>query len=171
MAQYKELPNPPGQVAKGTAHQPSFLWYFSPSRQVVRHPRPLLMERAGFEYTYCWDHAPPGKDQGVYHESGINDVLNNFCGSDAPWEATDYERALKMSVYGAIFAKTGNPNLAESSLGMNLTKWPPTPLDQTLILHVDDGFGAIKLSSPEQVAAIVGCFSFRTSFEQMHSLA
>lgn len=65
-------------------------------------------------YTYIWDHAPPGQDQGAYHELEINYVLNNLYGTDLPWTAEDYAIAQKMNSYRANFAKTGNPNLGGS---------------------------------------------------------
>ena len=40
--------------------------------------------------SYYWDHAPPGRNQGAYHESEINYVLNNLYATDLPWTSEDY---------------------------------------------------------------------------------
>ncbi|CAG8902698.1 unnamed protein product [Penicillium egyptiacum] len=74
-------------------------------------------------FTYLWDHAPPGKDQGAYHESEINDVLNNLYGPDSPWTGEDYRIAATMNTYWINtywinFIKSGNPN------GAALVHWP-----------------------------------------------
>lgn len=115
-------------------------------------------------YTYYWDHAPPGQNQGAYHESEINYVLNNLYGTDLPWEAEDFEIALKMNAYWANFAKTGNPNLGGSYAGGNLTTFPQFAPEKNVTMHVGEGFGAVDIASKEQVAAIVEYFALQTPF-------
>ncbi|KAJ5724726.1 alpha/beta-hydrolase [Penicillium malachiteum] len=83
-------------------------------------------------YTYFWDHAPPGQDQGAYHESEISYVLNNLYGTDKPWTAKDYEIAAKMNGYWSNFIKNGNPN------GDGLVHWSPNT-DDALVQHVGNG--------------------------------
>ncbi|GKZ94210.1 hypothetical protein CBS63078_7876 [Aspergillus niger] len=95
-------------------------------------------------YTYFWDHAPPGQDQGAYHESEINYVLNNLYGTDLPWTAADYSIARKMNGYWANFIKTGNPN------GGSLTQWPATG-ENAKVQHVGDGWGEIPTASDAKV--------------------
>ncbi|KAJ5544341.1 alpha/beta-hydrolase [Penicillium frequentans] len=83
-------------------------------------------------YNYFWDHAPPGQDQGAYHESEINYVLNNLYATDKPWTAEDYAIAKNMNAYWANFIKTGNPN------GKGLVSWPAVNSSE-LVQHVGDG--------------------------------
>ncbi|CZR53564.1 probable para-nitrobenzyl esterase [Phialocephala subalpina] len=96
-------------------------------------------------YTYFWDHAPPGQDQGAHHESEINYVLNNLYDTDLPWEQEDYVIAAKMNAYWVNFIKTGNPN------GGDLTQWNATNTS-ALVQHVGDGWGAIPAAPAEKVA-------------------
>ncbi|KAE8329708.1 alpha/beta-hydrolase [Aspergillus sergii] len=103
-------------------------------------------------YTYFWDHAPPGQDQGAYHESEINYVLNNLYATDKPWTEKDYEIAAKMNGYWANFIKTGNPN------GDGLVHWPATADDQ-LVQHVGDGWGSIPVASKAKVELIRSWFA------------
>ncbi|GAQ40589.1 hypothetical protein AtubIFM55763_007415 [Aspergillus tubingensis] len=95
-------------------------------------------------YTYFWDHAPPGQDQGAYHESEINYVLNNLYGTDKPWTSTDYVIARKMNTYWANFIKSGNPN------GNSLVNWPATTSNAT-VQWVGNGWGQIPVTSEEKV--------------------
>ncbi|KAJ5649647.1 alpha/beta-hydrolase [Penicillium longicatenatum] len=95
-------------------------------------------------FTYFWDHAPPGQDQGAYHESEINYVLNNLYGTDKPWTAKDYEIAAKMNGYWSNFIKTGNPN------GKGLAHWSVTA-DDELVHHVGNGWGPIPVASKAKV--------------------
>ncbi|PWY75063.1 alpha/beta-hydrolase [Aspergillus heteromorphus CBS 117.55] len=95
-------------------------------------------------YTYIWDHAPPGQDQGAYHESEINYVLNNLYGTDMPWTALDYAIARKMNTYWANFIKTGNPNTE------SLAAWPAADTNGT-VQHVGNGWGQIPLTSEAKI--------------------
>ncbi|KAB8201181.1 alpha/beta-hydrolase [Aspergillus parasiticus] len=103
-------------------------------------------------YTYFWDHAPPGQDQGAYHESEINYVLNNLYATDKPWTEKDFEIAAKMNGYWSNFIKTGNPN------GDGLVHWPATADDQ-LVQHVGDGWGSIPVASKAKVELIRSWFA------------
>lgn len=112
-------------------------------------------------YTYFWDHAPPGQDQGAYHESEINYVLNNLYGTDKPWTAEDFAIAQKMNSYWANFAKTGNPNTGGSypaSLG-NLTYFPKSSSNKSVTMQVGDGFGELPVATAAQVALISEYFN------------
>jgi len=115
-------------------------------------------------WTYYWDHAPPGQDQGAYHESEINYVLNNLYGTDLPWEAEDYEIALKMNGYWANFAKNGDPNVGSSFAGGNLTAWNNSTPKKNVTMHVGDGWGDVPVGSLEQVAVILEYFSEQIPF-------
>lgn len=103
-------------------------------------------------YTYFWDHAPPGQDQGAYHESEINYVLNNLYGTDKPWTSTDYAIARKMNAYWANFIKTGNPN------GDNLTPWPATTSNPA-VQWVGNGWGQVPVASQENIRLFKEWFS------------
>jgi carboxylesterase 2 len=103
-------------------------------------------------YTYFWDHAPPGQDQGAYHESEINYVLNNLYATDKPWEAIDYEIAAKMNGYWSNFIKNGNPN------GDGLVHWPANA-DNELVQHVGNGWGSIRVASKAKVKLFKSWFA------------
>lgn len=97
-------------------------------------------------YNYFWDHAPPssGGQEGAYHESEINYVLNNLYDTDLAWTATDYKIAQTMNSYWANFIKTGNPN------GAGLAKWSKAGSDQ-LVQRVGNAFEAIPVADPAKV--------------------
>jgi carboxylesterase 2 len=95
-------------------------------------------------YNYFWDHAPPGVDQGAYHESEINYVLNNLYDTDLPWQWEDYVIAAKMNAYWVNFIKTGDPN------GGNLTAWPAAG-GEPLVQHVGDGWGQIPVADKAKI--------------------
>ncbi|OJZ79607.1 hypothetical protein ASPFODRAFT_557679 [Aspergillus luchuensis CBS 106.47] len=98
-------------------------------------------------WTYLWDHAPPGQDQGAYHESEINYVLNNLYGTDKSWKSADYQIAATMNAYWVNFIKTGNPN------GDGLVQWPVT--DETEITQqLGYGWGSMPIGSKAQVKLI-----------------
>ncbi|CAG7930601.1 unnamed protein product [Penicillium olsonii] len=103
-------------------------------------------------YNYIWDHAPPGQDQGAYHESEINYVLNNLYATDMPWAAEDYVIANKMNGYWSNFIKTGNPN------GHGLTAWSAAN-SSALVQHVGDGWGQIPAASSRKVSLFKSWFS------------
>lgn len=98
-------------------------------------------------YTYYWDHAPPGQDQGAHHESEINYVFNNLYGTDLPWEYEDYVIAEKMSSYWANFAKTSDPNQGDSFILTNetLVTFAPQNGNETVTFHVGDGWGPLDI--------------------------
>ncbi|KAJ5703264.1 carboxylesterase [Penicillium malachiteum] len=98
-------------------------------------------------WNYFWDHAPPGQDQGAYHESEINYVLNNLYATDKPWKAEDYVIAKKMNDYWANFIKTGNPNGADTTV-----EWPAVSTTKRTVQHVGDGWGPIPIAWSKKVA-------------------
>lgn len=108
-------------------------------------------------WNYFWDHAPPGQNQGAYHESEINYVLNNLYGTDSPWTTTDYEIAAEMNGYWVNFIKTGNPN------GGNLTYWAPVDT-KPVVQEVGDGWAIIPVASDEKFALINEWFSTLDTF-------
>lgn len=109
-------------------------------------------------YNYFWDHAPPGQNQGAYHESEINYVLNNLYDTDLPWEAIDYEIAHKMNSYWVNFIKTGNPNGKDLANGQELAHWEKAGNNAT-VQQVGNGFGPIPVADPAKVKLFEDWFS------------
>jgi carboxylesterase 2 len=112
-------------------------------------------------YVYFWDHAPPGQDQGAYHESEINYVLNNLYDTDKPWEPEDFAIAEKMSSYWANFAKTGNPNTGGSypaALG-SLTYFPKSSPSKNVSMQVGDRWGDLPVATAAQIELIEEYFN------------
>ncbi|KAK5081128.1 hypothetical protein LTR70_009144 [Exophiala xenobiotica] len=105
------------------------LWYTSSSKPV---------------YTYLWDHAPPGQNQGAYHESEINYVLNNLYDTDKPWAADDFAIAAKMNAYWVNFISSGNPN------GGNLTEWRRSSTEE-VTQQVGNGWSPVPVASEAQI--------------------
>ncbi|KAH8752254.1 Alpha/Beta hydrolase protein [Diaporthe sp. PMI_573] len=103
-------------------------------------------------YSYFWDHAPPGQNQGAYHESEINYVLNNLYATDKPWTAEDYSIAETMNAYWVSFIKTGNPNTG------NLTYWSPTSNASQTVQHVGDGWGQMPVSPRNASVGLFGAW-------------
>ncbi|KAF7896496.1 hypothetical protein EAF00_006510 [Botryotinia globosa] len=100
--------------------------------------------------------------QGAYHDFEINYVLNNLYGTDKPWEAVDFEIALKMNGYWANFAKTLNPNNGGSYKGNGtLPQWSANSEIDMVTMEVSDGFGEVLIGSADQVAAITKYFSYQ----------
>lgn len=116
-----------------------------------------ITARTSNVYNYFWDHAPPGENQGAYHESEINYVLNNLYGTDLPWTDEDYAIAAKMNGYWSNFIKSGNPN------GGDLTEWPATTSAET-IQHVGDGWGVIPVAWDLKVALFKSWFAAQPKF-------
>ncbi|RYP01751.1 hypothetical protein DL764_006095 [Monosporascus ibericus] len=116
-------------------------------------------------YTYFWDHAPPGQDQGAYHESEINYVLNNLYGTDDPWEETDYLIAQKMSGYWANFVKSHNPNTGGNYDGPGqLAQWSPSTPHSPVTMHVGDGWGNMPVATEAQIQLIQEFFSKQRAY-------
>lgn len=96
-------------------------------------------------WTYIWDHAPPSQNQGAYHESEINYVLNNlYDTTDKAWTAEDFAIARTMNQYWVNFIKYGNPN------GQGLVEWPVTGSEAT-VQRLGNAFEQVKVASEEKV--------------------
>lgn len=116
-------------------------------------------------YTYLWDHAPPGQDQGAYHMSEINYVLNNLYLTDSPWEAEDYAIASKMNGYWANFVKTGDPNKGDSYRGSEtLANWQVATADRNVTQNVGDSWGEVPIASAAQIQLIEDFFATQSPF-------
>ncbi|PQE03102.1 Carboxylesterase type B protein [Rutstroemia sp. NJR-2017a BVV2] len=117
-------------------------------------------------YTYYWTHAPPGQDQGAYHQSDIFYVLNSLHASadTYPWMEYDYYVGEVMSSYWANFCKTGNPNLGGSGKYKNLTYWTPNDGVSPTVFQVGDAWGNYTIAHPAQVSLISAYFAQQTPF-------
>ncbi|KAH8548805.1 Alpha/Beta hydrolase protein [Umbelopsis sp. PMI_123] len=96
-------------------------------------------------------------DQGAYHESEINYVLNNLYATDLAWTTDDYAIAAKMNAYWAHFIKTGNPN------GDGLTEWYSANLTET-VQHVGNGWGAVPIAPSSAVKLFKSWFATLPKF-------
>lgn len=122
-------------------------------------------------YTYYWDHAPPGQNQGAHHMSEINYVFNNLYKTSLPWQAVDAAIAQRMSAYWANFARTGSPMgnpigglLANGGIDKGLPLWKPTLANETVVMHVGDGWGDLSIAGPAQRQLIADYFAEQTPF-------
>jgi carboxylesterase 2 len=117
-------------------------------------------------YTYYWTHAPPGQDQGAYHQSEIFYALNSlYASADIyPWTEYDYYVGEVMSSYLANFCKTGNPNLGGSGKYQNLTHWTPNDGVSPTVFQVGDAWGNYTIAHPAQVSLISAYFAQQTPF-------
>ncbi|RAH47707.1 carboxylesterase/lipase family protein [Aspergillus brunneoviolaceus CBS 621.78] len=112
-------------------------------------------------YTYYWTHAPPGQDQGAFHQSEIMYALNAlYANTDRyPFNATDYAIQEKMSAYWANFAKTLDPNLGGSYTAGSLPYWSPNSANGTqVVMELGDAFEDVPIAHPAQVSLLMEWF-------------
>ncbi|PYH94323.1 carboxylesterase [Aspergillus ellipticus CBS 707.79] len=113
-------------------------------------------------YTYYWTHAPPGQDQGAFHQSEIMYALNAlYANADTyPFTDLDYEIGEKMSAYWANFAKTLNPNSGDSYTGSgSLPQWTPnSPNGTQVVMELGDAFENVPIAHKNQVSLIMEWF-------------
>lgn len=113
-------------------------------------------------YTYYWTHAPPGQDQGAFHQSEIMYALNAlYANADTyPFTDVDYEIQAKMSAYWANFAKTLNPNLGGSYQGQgSLPEWAPdSPNGTQVVMELGNAFRSEAIAEPARVKFIMDYF-------------
>lgn len=104
-------------------------------------------------WTYLWDHAPPGQEQGAFHQSEIMYVLNSLYanGDTYPFVDDDFYIQSMVSAYWANFAKTGNPNQGDSYGGgnANLPYWAPNTAETRTMFNIGDSFRNISLAGNE----------------------
>jgi len=117
-------------------------------------------------HTCFWTHAPPGQDQGAYHESEINYVPNNLYDTDLPWESVDYTIATKMNAYWVNFAKDGDPNTGDAYPASleNLTYFPASTTANNMTFEVGNAFAEIPVVSPEQIELHKAYFASQVPF-------
>lgn len=104
-------------------------------------------------WTYYWDHAPPGQDQGAFHQSEIMYALNALYANvdDYPFEEDDWYVQSMISAYWANFAKTSNPNTGGSSSDDPLPYWAPQDGTTKFVMRLGDGWENITLAKSEEV--------------------
>lgn len=104
-------------------------------------------------WTYYWDHAPPGQDQGAFHQSEIMYALNALYANvdDYPFEADDWYVQSMISAYWANFAKTGDPNTGGASSDDPLPYWAPQDGTTKFVMRLGDGWENITLARSEEV--------------------
>lgn len=119
-------------------------------------------------YTYYWTHAPPGQDQGAFHQSEIMYALNAlYANSDTyPFTAVDYEIQEKMSAYWANFAKTLDPNQGGSYTGKgSLPEWTPNnPNGTQVVMELGNYFGNVPIAKKAQVKFLMDWFHRQTPY-------
>ncbi|GLI80787.1 hypothetical protein PoHVEF18_009144 [Penicillium ochrochloron] len=113
-------------------------------------------------YTYYWTHAPPGQDQGAFHQSEIMYALNALYANAEtyPFTQKDYEIQEKMSSYWANFAKTLDPNEGDSYTGKGvLPRWSPNSANGTQkVMELGNYFGNVPIAKPQQVKLFMEYF-------------
>lgn len=101
-------------------------------------------------WTYLWDHAPPGQDQGAFHQSEIMYVLNALYANNDDYPFTEYDFYVQsvVSAYWANFVKTGNPNYGGSyaNTTASLPYWAPNAADTYHMFNIGDSFANISLA-------------------------
>lgn len=119
-------------------------------------------------YTYYWTHAPPGQDQGAFHQSEIMYALNAlYANADTyPFAETDYRIQEKMSAYWANFAKTLDPNVGDSYTGKGaLPRWSPNSANGTqLVMELGNYFGNVPIAKKAQVKFIMDWYHQQTPY-------
>lgn len=115
-------------------------------------------------YTYLWDHAPPGQDQGAFHQSEIMYALNALYATANQFPFTDYDYYVAdvMSTYWANFAKTGNPNTGDS--GVEVATWEPMKGDALRVFRVGDAFEDMCVADEERKDFIMDWFHQQVPF-------
>lgn len=98
-------------------------------------------------WTYLWDHAPPGQNQGAFHQSEIMYVLNALYANkdDYPFVDEDFSIQSVVSQYWANFVKTGNPN-GDSSSDASLAFWAPNTADTKHMFNIGNSFQNVSLA-------------------------
>lgn len=114
-------------------------------------------------YTYYWTHAPPGQDQGAFHQSEIMYALNAlYANTDTyPFTAVDYEIQKKMSSYWANFAKTLDPKQGGSYTGKDsLPEWTPNnPNGTQVVMELGNYFGNVPIAKKSQVKSFMDWYN------------
>ncbi|KAL2284213.1 hypothetical protein FJTKL_09180 [Diaporthe vaccinii] len=109
-------------------------------------------------WTCLWDHAPPGQEQGAFHQSEIMYVLNAlYANSDTyPFVDDDFYIQSMVSAYWANFVKTCNPNYGDSygsSSNASLPYWAPNTAETRTMFNIGDSFRNISLAGNDTIGS------------------
>ena len=117
-------------------------------------------------YTYYWDHAPPGQNQGAFHQSEIMYVLNSLYANtyQYPYTSYDYYLGEVMSNYWANFIKTLDPNGDGVCNATTPAAWTPNDGTSETVMHIGDDFGPTKIAKPEQVKLLMAYFAQQSPY-------
>lgn len=129
-------------------------------------------------YTYYWTHAPPGQDQGAFHQSEIMYALDALYANGQTYPFTDEDTAIAatMSAYWANFAKTLDPNQGRSYTGRAeggggdrgdgvLPRWVPNnPNGSQVVMELGQRFANVPIASPDQVDFLMDYFHQQTPY-------
>ncbi|KPM43819.1 hypothetical protein AK830_g2816 [Neonectria ditissima] len=116
-------------------------------------------------YTYFWDHAPPGQEQGAFHQSEIMYALDAlYANTDRyPFTDEDYSIAEIMSAYWINFVRTGNPNEGGAYKG-ELAHWYPNDEATHSVMRLGNGWGNRTTATPKKVDFMMDYFSQQTPY-------
>ncbi|KAH7136777.1 prolyl oligopeptidase-like protein [Dactylonectria estremocensis] len=109
-------------------------------------------------YTYYWDHAPPGQDQGAFHQSEIMYALNALYANTEkyPFTSQDYTIQEFMTAYWVNFIKTGNPNNGGGFTGNGtLAQWFPNSGETNYVMRLGNGFGNHTVAPTKNVELLM----------------
>ncbi|TGO26912.1 hypothetical protein BPAE_0051g00470 [Botrytis paeoniae] len=111
-------------------------------------------------YTYYWDHAPPGQNQGAFHQSEIMYALNAlYANTDKyPFNDEDYYIGELMTGYWVNFIRTGNPNTGGAYINGTLPHWYPNDGTSNYVMELGDGWGNHTVSPTANVDLIMSYF-------------
>ncbi|KAF7946115.1 hypothetical protein EAE96_009120 [Botrytis aclada] len=111
-------------------------------------------------YTCYWDYAPPGQDQGAFHQSEIMYALNAlYANTDKyPFTDEDYYIGELMTGYWVNFIRTGNPNTGGAYINGTLPHWYPNDGTSNYVMELGDGWGNHTVSPTANVDLIMSYF-------------
>ncbi|KAF7896573.1 hypothetical protein EAF00_006587 [Botryotinia globosa] len=117
-------------------------------------------------YTYYWDHAPPGQDQGAFHQSEIMYALNAlYTNTDKyPFTDEDYYIGELMTGYWVKFIRAGNPNTGGAYTDGALPHWYPNYGTSNYVMELCDGWSNHTVSPTANVDLIMSYFGQQTSY-------
>ncbi|KAM0141853.1 hypothetical protein ACHAP3_001845 [Botrytis cinerea] len=117
-------------------------------------------------YTYYWDHAPPGQDQGAFHQSEIMYALNAlYANTDKyPFTDEDYYIGELMTGYWVNFIRTGDPNTGGAYTNGTLAHWYPNDGTSNYVMELGDCWGNHTVSPTANVDLIMSYFGQQTPY-------
>ncbi|KAF7931187.1 uncharacterized protein EAE97_009396 [Botrytis byssoidea] len=110
--------------------------------------------------------APPGQDQGAFHQSEIMYALNAlYANTDKyPFTDEDYYIGKLMTGYWVNSIRTGNPNTGGAYTNGTLPHWYPNDGTSNYVMQLDDGWGNHTVSLTANVDLIMSYFGQQTPY-------